>query len=259
MRNPLILRLKRSYGLGEEDCAKLSSLAIEQQHLAQRKDIFREGDRPSNAIVVMEGIACRYKWMGDGKRAITAYLLPGDFCDPHLGAFRRMDHNVATLTACTIAEIPRATIEVFIKNNPSLARALWQASLIEGTILRTWLANMGQLSADRQLAHLLCELRVRLEVVGMGEKNTFRLPLTQQELGDALGITTIHVNRVLQRLRENDLIRVIERTVFVPDIARLEAFADFNPGYLHISVENTDQKGEARGHQEENGLFLLDA
>jgi CRP-like cAMP-binding protein len=234
VRNPLMTKLERAGTLSAEDRAKLAALISCTYEVAAREDIVREGDRPREVHVMMDGFACRYKMMAGGRRAILAYLVPGDFCDLHAAVLGRMDHAVGTLAPCTMAAIPRAALEE-AASRPAIARALCRAALADEAILREWLANMGQQAADRQLAHLLCELRRRLQAVGLADGRSFRLPLTQEELGDALGISTVHVNRVLQCLRALRLIETNGRSIIIPHAELLETFAGFDPGYLYLA------------------------
>lgn len=235
MSNPLILKLQQCCELDADDIARLEAITARTRRVPAKEDIIREGDPPTDVRLVLDGFACRYKLLPGGKRSIMALLVPGDFCDLDVAILDRMDHAIGTLTPCSLVDIPRATVNELTERRPNLARALRWATLVDEAILREWLANMGQRASDRQLAHLICELRLRLHVVGMAPAASFRLPLTQEELADALGITTVHVNRVLQQLREAGLIRLNGRALSIPDVARLEEFAEFNPDYLHLN------------------------
>jgi CRP-like cAMP-binding protein len=234
LSNPFIRKLEHANTLLDSDRVRLQSVALPTRKIAAREDVIREGDNPENVNLVLEGIACRYKYLPNGRRAIVAFLLPGDFCDLHVAILGSMDHAIGALTPCTIAEIPRTTIDDLTDNWPRIARALWWATLVDEGILREWLVNLGQRPSDRKLAHLFCELQARLQIVGLASENEFPLPLTQEELGDTLGLSTVHVNRVLQQMREDGLIRLQGRTANIPDLARLKEFGEFNPNYLHL-------------------------
>jgi len=182
----------------------------------------------------MEGFAYRYKIVEDGRRQIMAFLIPGDFCDLHVAILGRMDHNIGTAGGCSVVEIPRATIDELTANHPRITRALWWATLADEGTLREWLVNMGQREADKQMAHLFCELLVRLQVVGCASRDSFAFPISQADLADTLGITTVHVNRVLRELRGRGLIQWKSRRIFIPDVERLKDFSEFNPNYLHL-------------------------
>ena len=235
MANPLILKLQQCCRLNQQDHDRLEEICLRTVTVAAREDIISEGAVPRDVHLVLDGFACRYKILPGGKRAIIAFLVPGDLCDLEVAILDKMDHGIATLTPCTIAKIPRTTIEELLAGHPNIAHALRWATLVDEAVLREWLANMGRRASDRQLAHLLCELRFRLAIVGMATLDSFRLPFTQEELADALGITTVHVNRVLQQLRDGDLIRQHGREIHIPDLQKLEQFAEFNADYLHMN------------------------
>jgi CRP-like cAMP-binding protein len=243
MRNPLLMKLDRGWPLGTDDRARLATIISKPRVVPAREDIVCEGEKPQDVRLIVEGFACRYKLMPNGRRSIMAYLLPGDFCDLNVTMLNRMDHSVTSLTPCSVVDIPHALIHEIMETRPQIARALWWAVLADEAILREWLVNMGQRSAEKQLAHLFCELRLRLSIVGLGRENTFKLPLTQEELGHTLGISTVHVNRVLQHLRSVGLIRLLDKTVLIPDVAKLEEFAEFDPEYLNLG--NTRPQIEA--------------
>lgn len=236
MRNPLVMKLERCLPLGGDDLAHIAALIAKPRLVPAREDIVREDEKPKDVHLIVEGLASRYKLLPNGRRSIMAYLLPGDFCDLRVALLNRMDHGVVALTPCSVVDIPHAAVHEILDKRPRLARALWGAMLADESILREWLINMGQHSAEKQLAHLLCEFRMRLSVVGMARENTFKLPLTQEELGHTLGISTVHVNRVLQHLRGSGLVRILDKTVMIPDVAKLEAFAEFDPRYLDLET-----------------------
>jgi CRP-like cAMP-binding protein len=199
--------------------------------VGSRENIIRDGDEVSGLRILTEGIACRARSMPGGRRAIVGYLLPGDFCDLNAVITGRRNHGVISVTPCRVSEIP---LQAFadLSTRPGILRALLWSSVQEEAILREWLANMGQETADHRVAHLLCELRMRLEAIGMSRAGELNLAITQEELGECLGISTVHVNRVMQRLRGDDLIRLKGRMIVIPDIKRLETFAAFDAGYL---------------------------
>jgi CRP-like cAMP-binding protein len=231
--NPLIMKLEHGADLTDEDRQRLRDVTVVGREVGARQDIIREGDEPNGVHLVMSGFACRYKSLSDGRRSIMAYLVPGDFCDLHVSILGEMDHTIATLTPCTIVDISHQQIAELTRQ-PRIARALWWATLVDEGVLREWLVNMGQRAADLQMAHLLCELLVRLQTVGHATKNSYLFPLTQDELADTLGISAVHINRVLQQLREDGLIVLKDRRLTVTNVERLMIFAQFNPNYLHL-------------------------
>ena len=198
-----------------------------------RQDLIREGEQPNNVRLILDGLACRYKLLRDGRRQIFAYLVPGDFCDLHTFVLKSMDHSIATVSRCEVVEIPRQTVLDLTENHPRIAQALMWVTLVDEGTLREWIVNIGQRSARESLAHLLCELLVRLEAVGLVQGGDYDLPLTQAELGDTLGLSVVHVNRVLKHLRTKGLVTVSERSVRIPDVKKLKDYAGFNPNYLH--------------------------
>ncbi|WP_306461776.1 Crp/Fnr family transcriptional regulator [Salinarimonas soli] len=179
----------------------------------------------------------RYKLLANGNRPIMAYLIPGDLCDVHVSLLAQMDHSIATLSPCRIAYIPRERIDAIMNDHPRLARALWWATLVDEAILREWLVNHAHRPADQRLAHLLCEILLRSKAVGLTDDDSFELPITQDELGDTMGLSTVHVNRTIQHLRATGLITSQGRRVVVDDLERLMEFCGFNPNYLHQQSE----------------------
>ena len=195
--------------------------------------MIREGDAPSDVHLVLEGFACRYKVLPNGQRSIFAYLVPGDFGDLHIFILKAIDHGIATLSPCTIVDIPRERVLEMLER-PAIARALWWATLVDEATLREWLVNVGRRDAEAGLAHLFCELLLRLKSVGLAIGGEVTLPLTQEELGDTLGLSTVHVNRSLQALRAKGIIFFKDRRLVIPDVDRLRAMCHFNPNYLHL-------------------------
>jgi CRP-like cAMP-binding protein len=253
MRNPLILKLDHLCGMDPADHGLLEFGPA--RNVPLHHDIAREGSEVSHTTLLLSGIACRYKMMGDGRRAIVGFLVPGDFTSLLFPDRQKLDFGVAALTPCEVIDVPCATLREITRQSPWLTNALWCCAQMDQAIQRTWLANISQCAADKRMAHLLCELRLRLALVELAGPESFRLSITQQELADALGLSTVHVNRVLQHLKERDLIRVMDRTVFIPDLNRLEGFADFDPGYLYPQKSGDPAKvfpGAALGTQAGN-------
>jgi CRP-like cAMP-binding protein len=235
--------MKLEYGarLTDADRAILQDLSGRTRRIAPGADITSEDDRPEAVHLVMEGFACRYKLLPNGRRQIMAFLVPGDFCDLHVAILGQMDHSIRTAWGCTVVDIPRSAVDR-LAENPRITRALWWATLVDEGTLREWLVNMGQRGADKQMAHLFCELLVRLQTVGRASEDGFDLPITQTDLADTLGISAVHANRVLQELRGQNLLVWKSKRVHIPDVARLKAFAEFNPNYLHLRRrENGDE------------------
>ncbi|MBB5694952.1 Crp/Fnr family transcriptional regulator [Muricoccus pecuniae] len=238
MSLPLIQKLEQFTRLSSEDKEVLRQMSMEGvRHLDAREDIIREGDRPQSLNLILSGWACRYKHLEDGRRQIISFFLPGDMCDNHVFILRQMDHSVGTLTPVTIAQIPRRRIEEIAGQHPRISQALWWETLVNAAIQREWTVNLGQRDALERIAHLLCELFVRLRGVGLTEGNSCEMPLTQAGLADATGLSVVHVNRTLQELRAAKLIVLRGKSLTIPDLTALQNAALFNPNYLHLDRE----------------------
>jgi CRP-like cAMP-binding protein len=247
MTNPFIVKLEHGAELSDKDRQALEGAIGNVRQVGARTDLIEEGDRPDNVHAILEGFACRYKVLPDGQRQIMAWLVPGDLCDLHVSILGEMDHAIGTLASCKIAFIPHDTVEDLTSKHPAINRALWWATLVDEGTLREWLVNMGRRPADRQMAHLFCELFVRLDSVGLTNGTSFDFPLTQEELGDTLGVSTVHVNRMLQQLRADGLIELKGKTLTILDFERLKEFADFDPNYLHLRNSRISQRPHHEG------------
>jgi CRP-like cAMP-binding protein len=200
-------------------------------------DLVREGERPERSQLVISGFTTRYRVLSDGQRQITAIHVPGDFVDLHSFVLKEMDHSVGALSDCRIVAFPHQALTTITERFPHLTRLLWLMTLLDSAIHREWIVAMGRRSAPGQMAHLVCELYVRLGVVGLVNNDSFTLPLTQMELADALGISAVHVNRVLQELRGENLLTWQNQVIHVVDWPRLQERAEFDPRYLHLNSE----------------------
>jgi CRP-like cAMP-binding protein len=221
----------RRFSLEPGAAAKLTGLAADQHPLRARDELFREGGRPGEVWFLAEGFAGRFKLLPEGRRAIIGFLLPGDLCGHQLELCAPFDHGVMALAPCLLAGVSPVAMDKAVREDAALGRALSCALAVEMAIQRQWLARMG-CAADKRLAHLLCELRARLAMAGLADEEGFALPLIQQDLSEAAGISTVHVNRTLHHLRERGLIRIKDHNVLIPSLARLESFAEFSPAYL---------------------------
>ncbi len=238
-RNPLIAKLEKIARLSDDDRQALSEICRDIREVAARRDIIGEGDRPDNVHVMLSGWAARYKVLPDGSRQITAFLIPGDFCDLHVTILKQMDHGIQALTPATVAFIPHQVMQDLPLHRPELARALWWATLVDEAVLREWIVKIGRRDAYQGVAHLLCELHARMRHVGLVDEGRFPLPLTQEELADALGLTPVHVNRTLKQLEAEGLITRNKRQVKFPDWERMRGVADFNQRYLHLEDQRS--------------------
>lgn len=223
--------------LSDENKRALIRLSQNVQLVGPHRDIIREGDSPEYVNLILDGWACRYKTLESGQRQIISFFLPGDICDPHVFVLCEMDHSIATLTPVRLVQIPRDALLGLTEQHPRITQALWWETLVTAAIQREWTVNLGQRSGIQRLAHLFCELLLRLRAIGMTENHTCPMPITQQELADATGQTSVHVNRTLQEMRAMGLITLRSRLLTIPDLDRLQRVAMFNPDYLHLNHE----------------------
>ena len=242
MENLLTRKLELFAGLTADDRRLLDDTVKPTRTVAARTDIIREGHASRDVRLVLDGFACRYKLLKSGKRQIVAYLIPGDFCDLHVFILKAMDHSIGTLSPCRLVDIPRHRILELLER-PSIARAIWYATLVDEATLREWLLNVGQRDAVPRIGHLLCELSARLRVVGLVTDNSYKLPLTQTDIGDTTGLSFVHVNRCLQELRDRGLIDYRSRNIVIRNPAGLIDLAGFNPNYLHLQNDISTGRG----------------
>lgn len=231
---PLLRRLERWLRLSEEEKAAVLGLPHRTSSLGSGIYIVREGEVPRHCCLLLAGFACRQKSTGDGSRSIHAVHMAGDFVDLQNALLNRSDHSVQTLSQAQVVFIECKDIVDLARRHPRLGLALWQDTLVDASIFREWITNIARRDAPARIAHLFCELSIRLEMVGLGSRQAFELPLTQEHLADATGITPVHVNRTLKDMEEEELFERRLRHVTVPDWKRLAAVGDFDDLYLHL-------------------------
>ena len=210
MENLLTRKLESFAPLSGDDRRLLDDVVRASRPVEAHQDIIREGEAPKDVHLILKGFACRYKLLKNGRRQIVAYLVPGDFCDLNIFILSAMDHNIGTLSQCTVVDIPPNRI-LEMTELPVLARACWWVTLVDEATLREWLLNLGQREAAPRIAHLICELLMRLRVVGLANGNSYELPVTQAEIADTMGLTAVHVNRSLQTLRHMGLCTTVAK------------------------------------------------
>ena len=236
MPNAVVRKLSQFAPLGDEETSALVRLCEPAQLRKAGDDLVREGEQPQHVFLLLEGWAYRYKFGRDGSRQIVAFLIPGDLCDIKVFLLDRMDHNIGLLSDARVRAIPAIELLELMDRFPRIERALWWASLVDEATLREWLLNIGQRDAFERIAHLFCELWVRLQVVGLVDADdSFELPLTQEGLGDTTGLTSVHVNRTLQKLRKEKLIDLKRGHIEICDPRRLAEASGFRRNYLHLS------------------------
>ena len=232
--NPLTRKLSHFAPLSVSDQQVLDALAARDRHYPADVDIVAEGTTPLSVFLVKEGMAVRYRALPDGRRQIMTFLIPGDLCDVHVFVLKARDHSISTITPVRIAPISRESMMNVFAHRPRISAALWWSALQEEAMLRERIVSLGRRDARGRIAYLLCELLWRHAAVGLTDGETFRLPLTQTELGDALGLTPVHVNRVLKEFRARRLIAMERRMVDLLDVAGLQDIAAFSEAYLNL-------------------------
>lgn len=228
-------KLEAHLALSETDRRAILALPYTLRRLEPQAYTMREGDRPQRCAVLLSGFAYRHKLTGEGSRQIVSLHIPGDALDFQNLFLRESDHNIQMLTRGVVAEIPGAALEALVLGNRDVGRAIFTSILIEASIFREWELNLGRRDARSRVAHLLCEFAYRLRAYGQHPIGTYELPMTQEQLADATGLTAVHVNRVLQGLQREGLIDRDRRMIRFPSWERMRDVADFNPRYLHIS------------------------
>lgn len=232
-----VRKLERYTSLSESEREALRTAAGQHVRALQpREDAVRQGEAVSECCLVREGVLARYKLLAEGKRQITAFLLPGDWCDLAGFLSGRVEFGVVALGPARVACVPHRVLHALCADHPNLMRTLWQESLHEAEIAREWLVNVGQREANQRLAHLLCELRLRFAAVGLTspEDDGFEWPVTQGAMADATGMTAVHVNRTLKALRRAEALQYDAGRVVLRDEAYLRRLGGFDAAYLGL-------------------------
>lgn len=235
--SPLLRRLRATLHLTEREIDAVLALPVQAAEIERHVDIVREGDRPTRSFALLEGFACTFKFTGDGRRQIIAVHVPGDIPDLQSLHLTTMDVSVGTLSPCKVGFIQHDALRVLCEQHPRITGALWRETLIAAAISREWVLNLGQRQAPSRMAHLICEMIVRLWVVGLAADLRCEFPVNQGELADAIGVSPVHVNRVTQDLRAQNLFEWKGRHLRVLNWARLVQVADFDPTYLHVPAD----------------------
>ncbi|WP_254602669.1 Crp/Fnr family transcriptional regulator [Sphingomonas bacterium] len=225
--------------LSDADRSAILDLPMTKRSMSRSAYMLREGEPPATCSVLIEGYAFRQKLTSDGARQIVSLHLPGDALDLQ-GLFLDLaDHNIQALTQAELAVIPRTAIRELMVKHPAVSVAIHTDITVEASICREWLTNVGRRQAQARLAHLLCEFAVRLDAQGLGTDGSYELPMIQEQIGDALGLTSVHINRTLKAMELGSLICRTGRSITFPNIDALRAVAGFSPLYLHLGVQGT--------------------
>ena len=232
-RDRLVRKLESIGEVSADEKAAIYESPMQVRTLADGEDIVLEGERPSQCCLILTGFVFRYKLLPEGRRQIFSFHTPGDFPDLQSLHLKTMDHSVATLTESRLGFIEHLYLRELIRHFPNLGSLLWRDTLIDAAIFREWMVAIGRRSAHQRIAHLLCEMALRLEAVGLTHDHNYRFPITQAEMGDALGLTDVHVNRILRSLREEQLVISDRAGIRILDWEGLKALGEFDPMYLH--------------------------
>ncbi len=230
----LVQKLEAFQDLSSEDRNALSRLVTSARDYPAHTDILREGEPVDGVLIVVKGFACRNQFRQNGARQITAYLVPGDHCNSEVGLIGRMDHSVSTLSPCRIARVNVEALKAILRQHPAIRQALRLSILVNEATLREWIVNIGCRTAIERIAHLFCELHLRLSTVGLTRGMTYELPFTQSDIAVTVGLSNVHVNRSLQALRRQRLIALSGKRLTILDWTRLSELAEFNPSYLQL-------------------------
>lgn len=230
------LQIRAPLDAAERD--SILNLPYRLRRLDAGSHLVREGQPPVNCSVLVDGFAYRHKTTGSGGRQIMAVCIPGDAIDLQNIFLNISDHSVQMLTTGTVADIAREHLQALMLAHPGIGETLIRFTLVEASILREWVVNVGRRDARERIAHILCEFAVRLESRGLADRGAFELPMTQEQLADATGLTAVHVNRVLKGLEADGLIVRQRRHIEFPNWRALQGVGDFSRQYLHLSSED---------------------
>ena len=232
---PMVRKLSYRLNLNAQECAAILALPFTVKNLQRNHYLVREHDRATHSCVMLSGYSVRTKIVGTGERQIVAIHMKGEMVDLQNSLLEIADHSVQMLTASKVAMIPRQAIIDLTLERPRIGHAMWLDTLVDGSIFREWVANVGRRDARTRIAHLLCEFSLRLQVAGLGQESDYELPMTQEQLADTTGLTSVHVNRTLKALEADGLIeRANPRVVHIGDWRKLAAVGDFDSNYLHL-------------------------
>ena len=229
-----LMKLRVRDAISAEEEQALRDAMGEVQTIAADRTFIPAGKELTSSTLLLEGFVCRYKDLSDGQRQITELHVAGDFADLHSFTLKYLDHNIMTLTTSKVVQVPHENLKKITEAHPHLARVMWFSTNLDAAIHREWEVSLGRRSALQRAAHLFCELQVRLGLVGLSTEHEYALPITQAELAECLGLTSVHVNRVLKELRDRELVAFRSSRVMIRDLAGLQRVAEFDPAYLYL-------------------------
>lgn len=234
--NAVIRKLGRLATIDDADRQAIRALPLTIKSAGAHQYLVREGEQADTCCLLLSGYACRHKLTSAGGRQIVSFHMAGDILDVQHLLLSRADHNVQTITDVTFATVPSADLRQLVQRHPAIAEALWHDSLIDASVFREWVLNVGRRDAKTRVAHMLCEFAARRQAAGLGEPERFELPMTQEQIADATGLTSVHVNRMLAMLAAEGLIARDRREIQIADWPRMRRAADFDASYLHAAA-----------------------
>lgn len=230
----MLLKLRARDDVSEQEEQVLRSSISEIRKVTADQIVVRADTELTECNLLIQGFMCRYKDLANGERQISELHVPGDFVDLHSFPLKKLDHNVLAMVPCRIAIVPHERIRQITEEQPHLTRLLWFSTTLDAAIHREWVISLGRRTAIARIVHLFCELHVRLSIVGMADASGYDLPLTQQDLAECVGMTAVHLNRVLGTLKADGAVSFQRRRVRFHDLERARAIAEFTPNYLFV-------------------------
>jgi CRP-like cAMP-binding protein len=229
-----LMKLRARDDISAQEEQAVRGLVSQVIDLPEDRTVIRHGEELNQSMLLLSGWLARAKDLPSGQRQLAELHVAGDFADLHSFTLKRLDHDVISITRCRVGLVPHERLKGLTERFPHLARVYWLMTNIDAAIQREWTLSLGRRSAIARMAELFCELNIRLGIVGLSHGNSFDFPMTQVELGECLGLTSVHINRTLQELRRRDLVEFQNRRVTIKDVDALKQVAEFDPGYLYI-------------------------
>ena len=235
MITDLFLRGRGRERMSATDVQALEDSVEDVRTLGPRQLLVERGREVQNSTLLLEGLMCRYMDDREGHRQIVAFHVPGDFVDLHGFTMKRLDHDIGTLTPDRYGVVPHARLTTVTESWPRLTRLLWFSTLLDAAMHREWIFRLGRLGAEGRVAHMFCELHARMAMIERVTDGSFTLPVTQVDIAEACGLTSVHVNRVLRSLRERNALTFKGGVARILDLKVLETLSEFDPLYLYGS------------------------
>ena len=227
-------KLRARDDISAEEEAEIRSLVSDVLDVLPDRTVIRHGQELQHSTLLISGWMARAKDLPNGQRQLAELQVSGDFVDLHGFTLKRLDHDIISISQCRYALVPHDRLKALTERFPHLTRVYWLLTNIDAAIQREWTLSLGQRTAIARMANLFCEMNARLGVIGDSPGDSYAFPLTQVELGECLGLTSVHVNRTLQELRRKGLIELEKQRVTIPDLKALQDVAQFDPAYLYI-------------------------